>query len=56
VHKNVYVMSLSRLIQFIRDTDDVAEDIISIKPITTSRKLLKNVLGIAEGGALNHQS
>jgi hypothetical protein len=42
VHKNVYVMSLSRLIQFIRDTDDVAEDIISIKPITTSRKLLKN--------------
>lgn len=38
VHKNVYTMSLTRLIKFIRDTDEVAEDIISIKPITNKKK------------------
>lgn len=38
VHKNVYIMSLSRLIEFIRNTHDVAEDIISIKAVDTKGK------------------
>jgi hypothetical protein len=33
VHKNEYDMSLSELIDFIRGTDEVAEDVISIEPM-----------------------
>ena len=31
VHRNVYKMSLSELIQWIRDTEEVAEDIVDIQ-------------------------
>jgi hypothetical protein len=33
VHKNEYVYTLRGLIQFIRGTQDVAEDIIAIEPL-----------------------
>jgi hypothetical protein len=33
VHKNEYSWTLRSLIKFIRDTEDVAEDIIDIQPV-----------------------
>ena len=33
VHKNEYEMSLSELIEFIRDTEEVAEDVIGLMGI-----------------------
>lgn len=33
VHKNQYVWTLRHLIKWIRETEDVAEDIISIEPL-----------------------
>jgi hypothetical protein len=35
VHKNVYRWTLEELIEFIRDTEEVAEDIISIEKCKT---------------------
>ena len=33
VHKNTYVWTLKYLVKFIRETEEVAEDVIEIKPI-----------------------
>ncbi len=36
VHKNEYDMTLAELIEWIRDTEEVAENIINIEPLKKS--------------------
>lgn len=38
VHRNEYVFTLKQLIDFIRDTVEVAEDIVSIEKISQKQK------------------
>jgi len=33
VHRNIYVFTLPELIKFIRETEEVAEDIVFIQPL-----------------------
>ena len=39
VHRNEYEFTLEQLIEFIRDTSEVAEDIVSIVPLSRDRAL-----------------
>ena len=36
VHRNIYVFTLKKLVKFIRDTEEVAEDIVAIEPMPDS--------------------
>ena len=47
VHKNEYSWTLRRLIKFIRNTEEVAEDIIDIRREPKRRRTLGAVLDIA---------
>ena len=56
VHRNEYEFTLEQLIQFIRDTGDVAEDIVAIVPLSSNRRFERIDHSAAAGATRFHSA